>query len=143
MKRLIGGELKLRYWLLRTSLARSILLLGLQRIPTTYFFPTLGAFLLTDMEAISAEIGKIVSEEIKRIIQNLRCEGVNNNQEYELAPLGAIAGGAILGYVSSFAFIEVNRKHLIFSWIAANSMSMFLVGTLFIPQFCSFSPYMC
>lgn len=61
----------------------------------------------------------------------------------ELIALGGILGGAILGYVSSFAFIEVNRKHLIATWIATNSISMLLIGSLLVSRFCGFPPYMC
>ncbi len=59
-----------------------------------------------------------------------------------LASLDAIVGGAILGYASSsFTFVNVNRRHLIASWIAANSIWMLIFAVFFIPHFCGLSPY--
>ncbi len=60
-----------------------------------------------------------------------------------LASLDAIVGGAILGYASSFAFVNVNRRHLVASWIAANSISMLIFAVFFIPYFCGSPPYLC
>lgn len=57
--------------------------------------------------------------------------------------IGAIPSGAILGYASSFAFAKVSRKHLIISWIAANSISTLIVAVFFVPHFCGLSPYRC
>jgi hypothetical protein len=60
-----------------------------------------------------------------------------------LAPLDAVVGGAILGYASSFAFVSVNRKHLITSWIVANSISILIFVVFFTPHFCGLQPYLC
>ncbi|AAB89089.1 MULTISPECIES: hypothetical protein [Archaeoglobus] len=61
----------------------------------------------------------------------------------ELGALDAIVGGIILGYSASFAFTKVNRKHLVISWMLANSISTLVVAIFFVPHFCGMPPYRC